>query len=69
MVMLPNHKDLMTKNPITIDQKILIIEAIEKMEINRKKPITVMPIINKKNKLIGFLKLHDLIQAGLTWRS
>ena len=59
-------KDLMTKNPITIDQKILIIEAIEKMEINRKKPITVMPIINNKNKLIGFLKLHDLIQAGLT---
>ena len=59
-------KDLMTKNPITIEQKILVIEAIEMMEINRKKPITVMPIINNGKKLIGFLKLHDLIQAGLT---
>lgn len=59
-------KDLMTKNPITINHKILVIEAIEMMEINRKKPITVMPITNNKNKLIGFLKLHDLIQAGLT---
>ncbi len=56
----------MTKSPITIEEKVLVVEAIEMMEINRKKPITIMPIINQKNKLIGFLRLHDLIQAGLT---
>ncbi len=59
-------EDLMTKSPITIDEKVLVVEAIEMMEINRKKPITIMPILNQKNKLIGFLRLHDLIQAGLT---
>ena len=56
----------MTTKPITIDEKVLVVDAIERMEINRKKPITVLPVTNKRNKLTGFLRLHDLIQAGLT---
>ena len=58
-------KELMTKDPITIDGKMLAVEAIKLMETNRKKPITVLPVIDKVNKFHGFLRMHDLIQAGL----
>lgn len=58
-------EDLMTKDPITVEENTLVIEALKKMEKNRKKPISVLPVINKNNKITGLLRLHDVIQAGL----
>ena len=58
--------DLMTKDPITIFSEELAIDALMKMELNKKKPITVMPVLNKKdNSFVGLIRLHDLIQAGI----
>ncbi len=59
-------QDLMTEDPITIFSEELAIDALMKMELNKKKPITVMPVLNKKdNSFIGLIRLHDLIQAGI----
>ena len=58
-------KDLMTKNPITINDKELAIDAISLMEHNIKKPISVLPVINDLQKMVGILRLHDLVQAGI----
>ena len=58
-------RDLMTSQPITISSDILAFEALEIMENNHKKPISIMPIIDKNNKFKGILRLHDIIQAGL----
>ena len=58
-------KDLMIKDPITISYKEMGTEALELMEKNRKKPISVLPVTNELNKIIGILKLHDLLQEGL----
>ena len=58
-------KDLMTKDPITVGENTLVIQALKKMEQNRKKPISVLPVINEHNKITGLLRLHDVIQAGL----
>ncbi len=61
--------DLMTRNPITVKKDVLLVKAIELMECNVKKPISVMPVISdneESNMVIGFLRLHDLIQSGLT---
>lgn len=39
-------------------------EALAMMEANPKKPITVLPVLDKE-RLVGLLRLHDVLQAGL----
>ncbi len=58
-------KDIMTKDPITIEGQTLVSKALKKMERNSKKPISVLPVLNENDKIIGLLRLHDVIQAGL----
>lgn len=59
-------KDLMTCDPITISKKTLAIEALKLMENNRRKSIGILPIVNKDMICLGLLRLHDLIQSGLS---
>ena len=56
----------MTKDPIVISPNRYATEAIELMEKNRKKPITILPVIGDNSEFLGILKLHDLLQAGLS---
>ena len=55
----------MIKDPITISFKEMGTEALKLMERNRKKPISILPVTNELNKIIGILKLHDLLQEGI----
>ena len=55
----------MTKDPIKVNGNILAVTAIEHMEKNRRKAISVLPVVNETNEFLGLLRLHDLIQAGL----
>ena len=45
--------------------EMLAVEAIQKMEHNRRKPISVMPVVKANGEFEGLLRLHDLVQAGL----
>jgi arabinose-5-phosphate isomerase len=57
---------LMTQAPRTISMDEPAWNAIKAMEGNQKNPITVMPVVDKKNeRVVGLIKMHDLIQAGL----
>ena len=58
-------KDLMTINPITINSNKLAIDALNLMENNDKKPVSILPVIGESGKTIGLLRLHDLVKAGL----
>ena len=58
-------KDIMTKNPITISNSASILETIDLMECNRKKPISAIPVLKDNQEIVGFIRLHDLIQTGL----
>ena len=58
-------KDIMTKNPVTINASASINETIDLMECNSKKPISAIPVLKKDNEIIGIVRLHDLIQTGL----
>ena len=59
-------KDIMTSKPITINEEMLAIEALKVMEGKFNKLIASLPIINSlDNNLIGLLRLHHLVQAGL----
>jgi len=57
--------DLMTADPITVQIGTLAIEAIERMERNRRKAISVLPVVDPEQRMQGLLRLHDLVQAGL----
>lgn len=59
-------KDIMTKNPITTKQDTLAIKALELMEKNVRKPITILPVTNDCDEIVGLIRLHDLIQRGLS---
>ena len=58
-------KTLMTNDPIIINEEELAIEALQLMENNRKKSISVLPVVDKNSNFLGLLRLHDLIQSGL----
>ena len=57
--------DLMTIDPITVGGDVLVVKALEQMEHNRRKPISVLPVVGSDKRLMGLLRLHDLVQAGL----
>lgn len=57
--------DLMTSDPITVGGDLLVVKALQRMEHNRRKPISVLPVVDGDNQLLGLLRLHDLVQAGL----
>lgn len=52
----------MTKSPKTIKEDELAITALNTME---KYKITMLPVTDDKNKPIGIIHMHDLIQAGI----
>lgn len=56
--------DLMTKNPITVDQSENAYHALILME-NRKSEISILPVVNDKGICVGLVRLHDLVKEGL----
>ena len=58
-------RDLMTTSPIAVASGMPAIEALTLMECNAKKAITVLPVIDEA-KVVGMLRMHDLVQAGLS---
>lgn len=53
-------KDMMTKNPITVDSKTLVLEA---QKIMRENKIRRLPVVDK-GKLVGIITQHDLLMAS-----
>ena len=56
----------MTADPITVEAETLAITALEQMERNPRKAIAVLPVVDSEGRMLGLLRLHDLVQAGLT---
>lgn len=56
--------DIMNKNPIFIYDNEKAFTALGKME-KREKPITVLPVLNKKKVVVGMVRMHDLVSIGL----
>jgi arabinose-5-phosphate isomerase len=55
-------KEVMTKNPITVRENMLAVEA---GRILREKKIDEVPVIDKDKKVIGVLDIQDLLKIGL----
>ena len=52
-------KDMMTKNPITINPNTLVLDA---QKIMKQKNIRRLPVV-EKGKLVGIVTKHDLLEA------
>lgn len=58
-------QDLMTRTPRWIAFDELAAEALHLMEGDQKNPITVLPVLDSSKKVVGVIKMHDIVQSGL----
>ncbi len=58
-------KEIMTKNPISVDKNVLAAKALS---IMNSKKITSLCVFDKKNKLktIGVLHIHSILQSNIS---
>jgi arabinose-5-phosphate isomerase len=57
-------EQVMTVDPSTVFSDEKAIDALLLME-NRPSQIAVLPVVDRENRCVGMLRLHDLIRAGL----
>ena len=57
-------KEIMNPKPTFIYSDEMAIRALEIME-SRKKPFTVLPVVDRKRRSVGMVHLHDLVRQGL----
>jgi len=55
-------QDVMTKEPKTIHENALIVEALELM---KKKNITNLFVVDNNNRYMGVIHIHDIIKEGI----
>ena len=53
---------VMTRNPKTIQNDVLAVDALQQMEDSL---ITQLAVVDSENKPVGILHIHDLIRAGI----
>jgi arabinose-5-phosphate isomerase len=56
---------LMTRTPRTITADKLAAQALNIMEKNQPRPITVLPVVDQNNCAIGIIHLTDLLRQGV----
>lgn len=54
-------KEVMTRNPITISAD---KQAVDALSIMQRHEITVLPVVDDGQKMLGILHLHDLLGKG-----
>ncbi len=58
-------EELMTKTPRCITSDVLAWDAMKSMEADQSQAITAMPVVDEKRRLLGVIKMHDILQSGL----
>lgn len=56
---------LMVNSAKFVSPDILAWDAMQLMEEDQKRPITVLPVLKEDKTIVGILKMHDIIQSGL----
>ena len=57
-------RDIMNPTPLFVYSDQMAAEALNLMR-SRKKPTAVLPVLNRRRKVVGMLHLTDLVSAGL----
>lgn len=56
---------LMTPTARHIMSDEMASHALTLMEADPKRPITVLPVLGEEQKVVGLIKMHDIVQSGL----
>lgn len=57
-------RDIMNPNPMFVYEDQMATEALDLMR-SRKKPTAVLPVLNRRRKVVGMVHIHDLVSAGI----
>jgi arabinose-5-phosphate isomerase len=57
-------RSFMTEGPVQIEPEALAYDALRLME-DRPSQISLLPVVSVEGRLVGMLRLHDLVLAGL----
>lgn len=57
-------QDIATAGPVTVHDQAPIGEALSLME-HRPSQIAVLPVLDEEDRVVGLVRIHDLVQAGL----
>lgn len=57
--------DLMTPCPKAVKLEDFAADALKLMEEDQLRPVAVLPVLGAQDEVVGIIKMHDLIQAGL----
>lgn len=58
-------EELMTQSPRYIQSEEMASHALNIMEADQKHPVTVLPVVDDSRKVVGLIKMHDIVQSGL----
>ncbi len=58
-------ENLMVRSYFSIDKDKLAWEALKLMQQDPKKWIMVLPVVDSDKKVVGILRMHDIVQLGL----
>ena len=57
--------EVMTETAKAINEDDLASKAMEEMEKDPKKLVTILPVLDKEKKVLGVIRMHDILQEGL----
>ncbi len=58
-------EELMTRSPRWINSQELAWDAMHLMEADQKHPIMVLAVLDEAKKVVGVIKMHDIVQSGI----
>ena len=58
-------EQLMTCEPIVVTPETLAYDALKLME-ERTSQIDVLPVVDRQNRCLGLIRLHDIVRSGLS---
>jgi arabinose-5-phosphate isomerase len=58
-------QSLMIKSARVIGPNELAWSALKQMESDQKHPIMVLPVLDDESKVVGIIKMHDIVQSGI----
>jgi arabinose-5-phosphate isomerase len=56
--------EIMNKEPVYVYEDEKAYSALELMQ-KRARPITIIPVLNRKDIVVGMLRMYDLVKEGL----
>ena len=55
--------EIMTSHPVSVQDSMLAVDVFHLM---REKRLSVVPVVDVNNKLLGIISIHDIVEHGIT---